>query len=194
MTAARAPTGITGENAALFDAFALHVATRTPNTRDAYLRDVAQLFALADPTPMARVDRRQLMRFVGTLHGRGLSGRSLARTLSAWRAFFRFLAEHDRSLTEDPTSGIKAPKSPRRLPAALSPDEAAKLVTIEVDGALPLRDRALFELAYSTPQGFTIDEPADELGTHMCIPPHWEDRRSEISSLEPIDTLENVKS
>ena len=52
---------------------------------------------------------------------------------------------------------------------------------------------ALFELAFSTPQGFTIDEPEDELGTHMCIPPHWEDRRSEISQLEPIDTIEDVK-
>jgi glyoxalase family protein len=49
---------------------------------------------------------------------------------------------------------------------------------------------ALFELAVSTPQGFLIDEPADELGTHMCIPPHWEDRRSEIDQLEPIDTEE----
>jgi glyoxalase family protein len=53
---------------------------------------------------------------------------------------------------------------------------------------------ALFELAYSTPQGFTIDEAEDELGTHMCIPPHWEDRRAEIASLEPIDTVETVKS
>ena len=52
---------------------------------------------------------------------------------------------------------------------------------------------ALFELAYSTPQGFTIDEPEDELGTHMCIPPHWEDRRPEIEQLEPIDTIETVK-
>jgi glyoxalase family protein len=51
---------------------------------------------------------------------------------------------------------------------------------------------ALFELAYSTPQGFTIDESEDELGTHMCIPPHWEDRRAEIASLEPIDTIEQV--
>ena len=51
---------------------------------------------------------------------------------------------------------------------------------------------ALFELAYSTEAGFTIDEPVDELGTHMCIPPHWEDRRSEIASLEPIDTIETV--
>ncbi|MEA2288733.1 MAG: glyoxalase family protein [Solirubrobacteraceae bacterium] len=51
---------------------------------------------------------------------------------------------------------------------------------------------ALFEFAYSTPEGFLIDEPADELGTHMCIPPHWEDRRSEISQLEPIETEERV--
>jgi glyoxalase family protein len=51
---------------------------------------------------------------------------------------------------------------------------------------------ALFEFAYSTPQGFLIDEPEDELGTHMCIPPHWEDRRAEIAQLEPIQTLETV--
>ncbi len=51
---------------------------------------------------------------------------------------------------------------------------------------------ALIELAYSTPQGFLIDEAEDELGTHMCIPPHWENRRSEIAQLEPIDTLETV--
>jgi glyoxalase family protein len=51
---------------------------------------------------------------------------------------------------------------------------------------------ALFEFAYSTPQGFLIDESEEELGTHMCIPPHWEDRRAEISQLEPIETVETV--
>jgi glyoxalase family protein len=53
---------------------------------------------------------------------------------------------------------------------------------------------SLIELAYSTPQGFLIDEPQDELGTHMCIPPHWEDRRAEIAQLEPIETVETVVS
>jgi glyoxalase family protein len=53
---------------------------------------------------------------------------------------------------------------------------------------------ALFEFAYSRPESFTIDEAADELGTHMCIPPHWEDRRAEISQLEQIDTVETVVS
>ncbi len=50
----------------------------------------------------------------------------------------------------------------------------------------------LVEIAYGTPQGFLIDESEEELGTHMCIPPLWENRRSEISQLEPIETIETV--
>ncbi len=52
----------------------------------------------------------------------------------------------------------------------------------------------LVELAYSTPEGFLIDEAAEELGTHMCIPPHWEHRRGELAQLEEIDTVETVVS
>jgi glyoxalase family protein len=52
----------------------------------------------------------------------------------------------------------------------------------------------LVELAYSHEQGMLIDEAVEELGTHMCIPPHWEHRRSEISQLEPIETEERVVS
>jgi glyoxalase family protein len=50
----------------------------------------------------------------------------------------------------------------------------------------------LCELAYSVSPGFLVDEAAGELGTHMCIPPHWEHRRSEIAQLEPLDTIETV--
>lgn len=51
---------------------------------------------------------------------------------------------------------------------------------------------ALFELAAPTPEGFLIDEAEDELGTHLCIPPHWEARRGEIAQLEAIDTEETM--
>ena len=70
--------------------------------------------------------------------------------LSGWRAFYRFALERDAALKDDPCAGLKAPKSARRLPAALSPDEAVQLVTIEGDDPLAIRDRALFELAYSS--------------------------------------------
>ncbi len=51
---------------------------------------------------------------------------------------------------ENPCAGLKAPKAAKRLPAALSPDEAVRLVEIAGDEPLAVRDRALFELAYSS--------------------------------------------
>ena len=158
MAGARAPAKSPDATAALLGAFATHLAPRPAHTRNAYLRDVAQLLAMAGDTPPARLDRAQLMRFVATLHGRGLSGRSLARMLSAWRAFYRFLLDRDRSVVEDPCAGIKPPKSARWLPSALSPEEAARLVTIDGDDPPSLRDRALFELAYSS--GLRLSELA----------------------------------
>jgi integrase/recombinase XerC len=45
---------------------------------------------------------------------------------------------------------LRAPKTVKKLPSALSPDEAVRLVEIPGDDALAMRDRALFELAYSS--------------------------------------------
>ena len=76
-----------------------------------------------------------------------LSGRSLGRILSAWRGFFAWLGE--RSLIKaNPCEGIRPPKSPRRLPNALSVDETARLLMPldEDDSRLEARDLAMFEL------------------------------------------------
>ena len=152
MSAARneAATRSSGADAALLEAFAKHLATQPPRTRDAYLRDVGVLKALAAGAPLVSLSPAMLRRFLGALHARGLSGRSLARMLSGWRAFYRFTLDRDASLKDDPCAGLKAPKSVRRLPAVLSPDEAVRLVAIEGDDPLAVRDRALLELAYSS--------------------------------------------
>ncbi len=140
----------TRAGATTLDAYARHLATRPAHTRDAYLRDIATLTALAGDMPLSSVSSADLRRFLATLHGRGLSGRSLGRLLSGWRAFFRFALDRDPSFKDNPCGGVKPPKSQRRLPSALSPDEAVQLVAIEGDDALTLRDRALLELAYSS--------------------------------------------
>lgn len=45
----------------------------------------------------------------------------------------------------------------------------------------------LVECAASIPAGFAIDEPADQLGTSLLLPPWFESRRAEIEAmLEPI--------
>jgi integrase/recombinase XerC len=136
---------IAAVNAAWLDAFAAHLAGRPAHTQAAYRRDVAVLAGLAGDVDLTRLGAPQLRRFVATLHGRGLSGRSLARTLSSWRAFYRYALEHDAGIGESPCAGIKAPKSPKRLPSALSPDQAVALVTIAETDPLAVRD--LSELA-----------------------------------------------
>ena len=151
-----ATTRSSGADAALLDAFTRHLATLPVRTREAYRRDVAVLKALAGEAPLTTLSPAMVRHFLGALHGRGLSGRSLARMLSGWRSFYRFALDHDPALRNDPCAGLKAPKAARRLPAALSPDEAVRLVAIEGNDPLTVRDRALFELAYSS--GLRVSE------------------------------------
>jgi integrase/recombinase XerC len=146
------------ENARWVAAFGEHLAVQSPRTRDAYVRDVQQLVRMIGSARLCALARSDISRMLARLHGEGLSGVSLRRKLSAWRAFYRFARERDATLRDDPCAGLRAPKAARRLPSALTPDEAARLVTIESDDALALRDRALFELAYSS--GLRLSELA----------------------------------
>ncbi|HEY2862399.1 MAG TPA: tyrosine recombinase XerC [Casimicrobiaceae bacterium] len=142
----------------LVSAFERHLATRPAHTREAYRRDVDLLQQLAGKTPPAELSPTELRRFLATLHGRGLSGKSLARVLSGWRAFYRFAIDHEPGLKDNPCAGLKAPRSSRHLPSVLSPDEAVRLVALPEDGVLAARDRALLELAYSS--GLRVSELA----------------------------------
>ncbi len=145
-------------NAKAIEAFAKSLAARPALTRAAYVRDATLLAALAGETAVAALAPRDLRRMLATLHGRGLSGRTLARVLSSWRALYRFLLEHDPAIGENPCAGLKPPKSARRLPDALSPDEAVRLVEISGDDPFLLRDRAMLELLYSS--GLRLSELA----------------------------------
>ncbi len=123
----------------------------SPHTVSNYRRDLDKLIVAAAETPLAELHVHQIRRFVAQMHGKGLSGRSLARTLSAWRGFFAWLGEHG-ALPANPCEGVRSPKSPRLLPKALSVDEAARLLdpVEEDDPLLTARDMAMFELFYSS--------------------------------------------
>ena len=123
----------------------------SPHTVNNYRRDLEKLLSAAGATPLAELQVHHVRRFVAQLHGQGLSGRTLARLLSAWRGFFAWLGR--RGLVKaNPCEGVRAPKSPRLLPKALSVDEASRLLEpVENDDpALAARDTAMFELFYSS--------------------------------------------
>ena len=118
------------------------------NTIEAYRRDGALLAGLAGGRPLEALGASDVRRFVATLHGRGQSPRTLARVLSCWRGFYDWLARAHGTKV-NPCAGVKPPRAARKLPEVLSPDEAVRLVSLEDRSDLGLRDRALFELAYS---------------------------------------------
>ncbi|MFT3759958.1 tyrosine recombinase XerC [Thauera sp.] len=119
-------------------------------TLQAYRRDLETLLRLAEGRELAGLVPHDIRRFVARLHGEGLTGRSIARHLSAWRGFYRWQVRR-RGLAANPVDGIQAPKSAMTLPRALSPDQAQALLDGETgDGVLDLRDQAMFELFYSS--------------------------------------------
>ena len=121
-----------------------------PLTLRAYRRDLQTLLRLADGREATALAPHDIRRFVARLHGEGLTGRSIARHLSAWRGFYRWLVRR-QGLAANPVDGIQAPKSAATLPRALSPDQAQALLDGETgDGVLDIRDQAMFELFYSS--------------------------------------------
>jgi integrase/recombinase XerC len=121
----------------------------SPLTCQSYGRDIKLLIALSADSSLALLQNAQIRRFIATLNSRGLSGKTIARALSAWRGFYDYLIQH-QSYKQNPVIGLRAPKTAKTLPQALSVDQAVKFVSIEGDGILEQRDRAILELFYSS--------------------------------------------
>jgi len=138
--------------AELVAAFLDHLAVErrlSAATLDAYARGLGDLLRLTPGVAPADLQPHHVRRAVTQLRSRGLAGRTIARALSSWRSFFRWLAR-DRGVTSNPCAGLRAPKAPKALPKALAPDEARQLLDRRGEGALEVRDKAMFELCYSS--------------------------------------------
>ena len=151
MTVAPAATSADPRRAALagFLDHLSHQRRLAAATREGYERDLLQLFGLTPDVPLERIAPHVIRRVVAQLHAKGLAGKTLARMLSAWRAFFRWMARH-HGLAANPCAGIRAPKSPKALPKALSPDAARQLLDRAAETPFDCRDKAMFELFYSS--------------------------------------------
>jgi integrase/recombinase XerC len=142
--------------------FDLHLRVErnaSSHTRRAYLSDARQLAAfVGEDLEPGQVTATQVRAFLAQLHAR-LHPSTLGRKLAALRSFFRFLVR-EGACELDPTAGIPAPRTPRRLPRPLPVDDCEALVEREDPRRRPgaLRDRALVELLYGA--GLRVGELA----------------------------------
>jgi integrase/recombinase XerC len=123
------------------------------HTVAAYQRDLANLSGLTTGKSLAELEVSDIRGAIVKLRSRNLSAASVARQLSSWRGFYTFACRR-LGHASNPCAGLRPPKSAKALPQILSPDACTQLLDSSgpaaADDALLARDRAMFELFYSS--------------------------------------------
>lgn len=126
------------------------------HTIEAYARDLQQFaafyteYANQVPLDVRQINRIGVRHYLGMLAEAGLAMSSITRKLASLKAFFKY---HVRvgSLSVNPVALVKSPKTDKKLPTTLSEEQIARLIDeIPGDGFVPVRDKAILELFYST--------------------------------------------
>jgi integrase/recombinase XerC len=127
------------------------LAARTRENYGFALRRLAAS-ALAQGVALEAAQTHHVRSWAAQAHRGGLSGRSLALLLAAWRGLYRWWGEQGVTAS-NPVTGVRAPKSAKPLPKALSVDHAVALAEHHDDDGDPrlaARDRAIVELFYGS--------------------------------------------
>jgi integrase/recombinase XerC len=127
-----------------------HERRLSAHTLRGYTHELDELRLLAKGRPLESLTAVDIRSAVSRAHAGGLTARSISHRLSAWRAFYRWLAGRV-DLPANPVAAVRAPKQARTLPKALSVDDTARLMdSPRPESAEGLRDNAILELFYSS--------------------------------------------
>jgi integrase/recombinase XerC len=133
--------------------FLLHLRNEknvSPHTERGYRSDLEQLADFLGDRDLAGIGHQDLRQFLGHLITRKVKKSSLARKLSAVRAYFKYL-NREGIISGNPARLIVTPKQDKRLPSVLTVDDALRLMNAPQGNAVDdLRDRAVLETLYST--------------------------------------------
>ena len=144
----------------LLDQFIYHLRVEkglSHNTVEAYSHDLVRFLEFLGRKKISplQVSRDHIVEYTRFLHGT-LSQRSITRSLSALRMFFRFLIS-EGEIQDSPARLLESMKLPRRLPEILTRDEVLSLLSQpNPASALGNRDQAMLELLYAT--GLRVSE------------------------------------
>ena len=129
----------------------LRARSMAERTRKAYAVDLGQFveWAAAKGSGPDDVRHRDVRRYGAGLSSAGAAPTTVARKLAAIRGLFDYLVRTER-IGQNPADLVSSPKREEKLPRVLSGEQVRSLLErIPARTPLELRDRAMFELAYS---------------------------------------------
>jgi len=124
----------------------------SPHTLNGYQRDLtqaAEYFAEQNIHCWVEINSHQYRAYVARQHRKNHSGKTIQRQLSSLRRLYEYLIK-EQLATSNPLKGLKAPKTGRKLPKAPDIEQLEHLLQDSEQDPLHIRDRAMFELIYSS--------------------------------------------
>ncbi len=148
---------------AVVNAFIHYLKTErqlSANTLSSYQRDLNQAIQYFTEDEQHRgekivswqqINSHQYRAYVARQHRKNCAGKTIQRQLSSLRRLYEFLIK-EQLATSNPLNGVTAPKTSRKLPKAPDIEQLEQLLHRRGDKDDPLlvRDRAMFELFYSS--------------------------------------------
>ena len=142
----------------------------SPHTRRAYEGDIREFLRFLEESGYGEVDHQAIRAYVAERYG-GLKKSSLSRKISSVRVFFKFLKKKGQ-LKDNPAALIRNPRAEKRLPKFYTVDEMFHFLdTLPEETWINLRNRAIFELIYST--GMRAQEALDLDVTDVHLEGLW---------------------
>lgn len=131
----------------------------SPNTVKHYQKDLETFFSFLQSEgelQLNQVDHQVVRLFLTFLYDRKLSRRSVSRTISSLRSFYKYL-EREKYVTTNPFINVRLPKTSKPIPNFLYKEELERLFEVnDLNDPLGQRNQALIELLYAT--GIRVSE------------------------------------
>ncbi len=137
------------EHLALSRQMSTHTVSNYRRDLEAFRSFLEQRGAAPDTLDPANIDELTIRQFVARQHGQGLAPKSLARQLSTLRSFFTHRMKYSGQRS-NPAKSVRPPKAARKLPHTLDADQMGQMLDTAPDTIFETRDKALFELIYSS--------------------------------------------
>ena len=138
--------------------FLKDVKNLSENSLKSYRRDILKFRNFLESNNIVKlnnVSEEICSSWIGSLYSMNIGARSIQRHLSSVKGFFKYL-QKNHLINQSPVELISGPKTEKKLPESLTPEQINRLLDFKPSSLIEIRDLAIVELMYSS--GLRVSE------------------------------------
>ena len=138
--------------------FLKDVKNLSENSLKSYRRDILKFRNFLESNNIVKlnnVSEEICSSWIGSLYSMNIGARSIQRHLSSVKGFFKYL-QKNHLINQSPFELISGPKTEKKLPESLTPEQINRLLDFKPSSLIEMRDLAIIELMYSS--GLRVSE------------------------------------